>query len=470
MPPVRVLAVVLLCSAVPAWAQAPARTADVPALSLLSKALETLAERISPAVVQIVVLGYGLPDAGTAGGDALLERRRSTGSGVIVDTAGYIVTNHHVVAGARRVRVILSATRDQRTGRSIVRPRGRVVDATVVGVDEETDLAVIQIKETGLIAVPFGDSDSLRAGQIVCAFGSPLGLENSVSMGVVSAVGRQLEPEDPMVYIQTDAPINPGNSGGPLVDTDGRLVGINTLILSSGGGNEGLGFAAPSNIVRSVFEQIRASGRVKRGTLGVSAQTITPTLAKALKLPQDTGVILADVLPGSTGQAAGLLIGDIVLALDGKPMENGRQFEVNLYRRAAGDIATLEVLRAGQRVTVPVAVANREDDPLRFADLVSPDRNIIERLGVLALDVTPSLGEALGGLRLRGGVVVAARAMNAAAEYGLEPGDVIFSVNGTPVNALAELRSIVGRLPANSECTLQIQREGQLLFVSFEIE
>ncbi len=474
LPCFRVVASVLLCQClygpvVPTWAQTSARAGEVPSLATLSRALEALAERVSLSVVQIVVLGYGLPDTRTAA-DALLERRRSTGSGVIVDPAGYIVTNHHVVAGARRVRVILPAVRDGRTGRSIVRPRGRAVDATIVGVDEETDLAVIRVQETGLNAVAFGDSDALRAGQIVCAFGSPLGLENSVSMGVVSAVGRQLEPDDPMVYIQTDAPINPGNSGGALVDTEGRLVGINTLILSSSGGNEGLGFAAPSNIVRSVFEQIRASGRVKRGTIGVYAQTITPTLAMALKLPQDMGVILADVLPDSTARSAGLRVGDIVLTLDGKPMENGRQLEVNLYRRAAGDVATLEVLRGAERLTMPVAVANRDDDPLRFADMVSPERNVIERLGVLALDVTPSLADALGGLRLKGGVAVAARAMNAAAEYGLEPGDVIYSVNGTPVNALAELRSIVGRLPANAACTLQIQRQGQLLFVSFEIE
>ncbi|MCA1583690.1 MAG: trypsin-like peptidase domain-containing protein [Acidobacteria bacterium] len=443
---------------------------EAPTLGGLSRALEGLAERVSPSVVQVIVLGYGLPDGVDAGSGALLERRRSTGSGVIVNSGGYIVTSHHVVAGARRVRVVLPVVRDSRTGRSIVRPRGRSVDATIVGVDEETDLAVIRVAETGLPALTFGDSDALRPGQIVCAFGSPLGLENSVSMGVVSAVGRQLEADDPMVYIQTDAPINPGNSGGPLVDTEGRLIGINTLILSTGGGNEGLGFAAPSNIVQSVFEQIRGSGRVRRGTIGVYAQTISPLLVQTLKLPQEAGVILGDVLPGSTAEAAGLRVGDIIVSLDGKPMENGRQFDVNLYRRAAGDVANLDVLRGKERLKIPVAVAERADDPFRFADLVSPERNVIERLGVLALDMTETLADALGGVRLKGGVLVAARAVNAAAEYGLEPGDVIFSVNATPVRALDELRSMIGRLPTNAACTLQIQREGQLLFLSFEIE
>jgi serine protease Do len=342
--------------------------------------------------------------------------------------------------------------------------------ATIVGVDEETDLAVLKVNATGLPAIVFGDSDALRAGQIVCAFGSPLGLENSMTMGVVSAVGRQLTADDSMVYIQTDAPINPGNSGGALVDVQGRVVGINTLMLSQGGGNEGLGFAAPSNIVRTVFEQIKKWGRVKRGTIGVSAQTITTTLAEALTLPRDSGVILADVFPEQPGAAAGLRVGDIVLSLNGKPMENGRQFDVNLYRLAAGDIAALEVLRGGNRVKIPVAIAEREGDPTRFADLVTPQRHLIERLGILGLDLDASLAAAVGGVRGVGGVLVAARALNAGAEYGLEVADVILSVNGTPVKTLADLRSVIGRMPDNSSVALQIQRDGHLLFLSFEIE
>ena len=197
--------------------------------------------------------------------------------------------------------------------------------------------------------LPLGDSDTLRAGQLVFAFGSPLGLDNTVTMGVVSAVGRQLEPDDPMVYVQTDAPINPGSSGGPLVNAAGQVVGINTMILSQGGGNEGLGFAAPSNIVRAVYDQLRANGRVHRGSIGAVVQSITPVMARALDLPQDSGAIVADVdLDGPAG-VAGLRVGDIVVALDGKPIENGRQLDVNLYRRAAGDVAQLDVLRAGQR-------------------------------------------------------------------------------------------------------------------------
>jgi serine protease Do len=273
-----------------------------------------------------------------------------------------------------------------------------------------------------------------------------------------------------MVYVQTDAPINPGNSGGALVDVQGRLVGINALILSQGGGNEGLGFAAPSNIVRTVFEQIRKWGRVKRGTIGVSAQTITPTLADALRLPRPSGVILADVFPEEPGANAGLKVGDIVLTLNGKPMENGRQFDVNLYRLAAGDIAEIEVLRDDAPVKISVAIAERQGDPTRFADLVSPDRHLIQRLGILGLDLSASLAAAVGGVRGIGGVLVAARALNTGAEYGLEVADVILSVNGTLVKGLADLRSVIGRLPGNAAVALQVQREGQLIFLSFEIE
>ena len=209
------------------------------------------------------------------------------------------------------------------SGGSILRRRGRVVGAQIVAVDHETDVAVLKVDMKGLPVLPFGDSEGLRPGQIVLAFGSPLGLESSVTLGVVSAVARQLTPDDPMIYIQTDAPINPGNSGGALVDTEGRLVGISTLIYSQSGGNEGIGFAAPSNIVRNVFMQIRKTGRVRRGEIGIHAQTITPLMAEALSLTSDAGVVVSDVVPGGPAARAGLQAGDLVLALDGKRMENG---------------------------------------------------------------------------------------------------------------------------------------------------
>jgi serine protease Do len=440
-------------------------------LESLSTAFEGLSRRVSPAVVQVVVTGYGTLDEQAPSADALLGLRRSGGSGVILDPNGYVVTNLHVIEGARRVQVFVPRAGDDNRGTSIVRPRGMALDAKIVGVDEETDLAVLKVEAKNLPALSIGDSDALRQGQLVFAFGSPLGLDNSVSMGIVSAVGRQLELDDPMVYIQTDAPINPGNSGGALVNAEGRLVGINTLILSQGGGNEGLGFAAPSNIVRTVFEQIRASGRVRRGTIGVYPQTITPALALAMKLPQEGGVILGDVFPQTPAAVAGLRVGDIVLTLDGKRMENGRQFEVNLYRRAVGDMVMLEVQRGEQTLKIPVAVAQRPDDPARFSDLVSPERNVVPRLGVLGLDVNEGVASMLGGLRLGHGVLVAARSADSpTADYQLETGDVIVSMNGTPVKALADLRSMIGRLPTRATILLQVERDGQLMFLALELQ
>jgi serine protease Do len=460
------MCVALALSPAPALAQS---ARSVPALDALSKAFEDISRRVSPSVVQVVVTGYGTPEEEAPTADALLGLRRTGGSGVILDPSGYIVTNSHVIEGARRVQVVLPRPTPA-AGNSILRPRGTALEAKIVGIDDETDLAVLKIEEKNLPALPLGDSDSLRQGQLVLAYGSPLGLENSVSMGIVSAVGRQLEMDDPMVYIQTDAPINPGNSGGPLVDTDGRVVGINTLILSQSGGNEGLGFAAPSNIVRTVFDQIKAGGRVRRGTIGVYPQTITPTLATAMKLPQDWGVILGDVFPNTPAAAAGLRIGDVVVSLDGKRMENGRQFEVNLYRRAVGDTVMLEILRDGQALKFPVAVAEREDDPGRFAEMVSPERNIVPRLGVLALDIDERVASMLGELRVPRGVLVAAiSADSPSADQKLEAGDVIIAFNGAPITALAELRSAVGRLPTRAAVVLQIQRLGQLMFVALEV-
>ncbi|HEY7056723.1 MAG TPA: trypsin-like peptidase domain-containing protein, partial [Vicinamibacterales bacterium] len=300
------LALMLLVPAVPSIEAAPAQTqsqtqpqtqpppsrAAALALGDLSKSLEALASKVSPSVVQIFVTGYAPPEEQQEGGTGEPAIERSSGSGVIVDSDGYIVTNAHVVENATRLEVELSsAASGVPVGRSIVKRRGRIVGARIVAIDHETDLAVVKVDATGLPTLPIGDSDRLHPGQIVLAFGSPLGLDSSVTMGVVSAVARQLEPDDPMIYIQTDAPINPGNSGGPLVDTDGRLVGINTLIYTQGGGSEGIGFAAPSNIVRNVFTQIRKTGRVLRGEIGVTAQTITPLLADALQLPSDAGII-----------------------------------------------------------------------------------------------------------------------------------------------------------------------------------
>jgi serine protease Do len=447
-----------------AQAQTPTR------LEQLNDDLRGLVSRVSPSVVQILATSYaGLSTEGVATG-AVLAQQRAGGSGVILDPDGFIVTNAHVVAAARSVRVVLTPP-PASSDRSIVRPPGRALEATIVGVDEETDLAVLKVDARGLPALQLGDSDDLRQGHVVFAFGSPLGLDNSVTMGIVSAVGRQRVADDPMVYLQTDAPINPGSSGGPLVDTAARVVGINTFILSQSGGNQGLGFAAPSNIVRNVFDQLKTTGHVRRGTLGVIAQTITSPMAAGLGLKREGGVILADVAPGGPGAVAGLLPGDIIASLDGKPMENARQFEVNLYRRRVGDVATIEYERGGEVKRTSAAVRERPNDPERFATLAHPDRNLVPRLGILGIEIDRSLAARLPQLRVKGGVLVAARAANAAAaEGGLLPGDLIAAVNNAPVASLSELRALLDKVAAGGPCVLHVQRGEILTYVVLTLD
>jgi serine protease Do len=462
-----------LCGSIPAAAVAQARSqtaarpgpaAEGSGLLALDAQLDALSRRVAPSVVQVVASGYTSTPA------MLLARGQATGSGVIVDPEGWIVTNTHVVENARSVRVDLLQPAAAATGGSILRPRSRRLAARVVGLDRETDVAVLKVEERGLPALELGDSESLRQGQLVMAFGSPLGLENSASLGVVSAVARQLKPDDPMIYVQTDASINPGNSGGPLVDAGGRMVGLNTMILSQSGGNEGIGFAAPSNIVRSVYEQLRKSGRVRRGVIGVRAQTITPSLAAGLGLVFDRGVVLSDVTPSGPAETAGLRPGDIVLALDGKPMENARQFDVNLYRRVPGDGVTLTVRRGPQALDLTVSVVARPEDTDRFLSMVTPEKNLIPRLGVLALELDDELRRAAGPLRAHEGVLVAARSGGSDETDELRPGDVVYAVNGVSVLGLSELRAAVGRPAPGQPLVLHVERASRLIYVVIEAE
>lgn len=452
------------------FAQTSDQKKAMAALGSLSDSYVALSEYVGPATVQIFSRGYAPGDAQTTA--SILATSRSSGSGVILDPNGYIITNAHVVEGATDVEVLLAHNGGANNqGSSILRPRGEKLDAEIVGVDRETDLAVLKIAETNLPHLKLGDSESLRQGQIVMAFGSPLGLENSVTMGVISSVARQLRPEDPMIYIQTDAPINPGNSGGPLVSTSGMVVGINTLILSQSGGSEGLGFAAPSNIVKNVYEEIKKFGRVKRGMIGVYAQTITPLMARGMGFDKQRGVLVGDVIPGSPASFAGIKAGDIIFSLNGKFMENGRQFDVNLYKYSIGEQVNVEIVRGAERKVVQVEVAERPDDLDRFVDLVNPQENLIPKLGILGIDINRRIEEMLPGLRKRFGVLVAAiSADTPIASDILRPGDVIYSINGTEVTSLSNLRTELDKLSAGDAVVLHIQRLRKMMYLPLELE
>jgi serine protease Do len=440
------------------------------ALHELSMSLESLAHRTGRAVVQIYSTGFVLNDEDDSGDTALLTRQKSTGSGVIFSADGYIVTNAHVVKGGRDIQVQLSESLERAAGHSVIRPSGTKLEAKIVGIDRDSDLAVLKVDRTGLPFLRFGDSEELRQGQLVLAFGNPLGLSNSVTMGVVSSIARQIKPDDPMIYIQTDAPINPGNSGGPLLDADGRVVGINTFILSQSGGSEGIGFAIPSNIVHSVVDQIRKDGHVHRGEIGVYSQSITPSLAAGLGLPRDWGVVLADVEPDSPAEEAGLKIGDVVLTLNTKIMENARQLAVNLYRRPVGEKVTLAVLRGGQKLSFDVPVIERDNDPLRFADMANPEKNIVGKLGILCIDISQKVAQMLPDLRKPYGVVVAARASGSPYSAQLDPGDVIHAVNTEPVTSIVALRQALDKRKPSDPIVLQIERDGRMMYLDLELE
>jgi serine protease Do len=438
-------------------------------LHVFSQSVQALSAEVTKSVVQVLTSGFALSNDKEKTDTAYLAPEHGIGSGVILSADGFIVTNAHVVQGARKIRVRLQGMEKQS---AVAAERLGPIDAKLVGADRQTDLAVLKIDMTGLPALPFADSDALKQGQVVFAFGSPLGLENSVTMGVVSATARQIDPDNPSVYIQTDAPINPGNSGGPLVDVDGRVVGINTFILTQSGGNEGLGFAIPSNVVRNIYDQIRTEGHVHRGQIGVFLRTITPDLVEGLHLPVNHGVLVDDVVPGSPADKAGLKAGDVVTSIGGKPVDNVRQFTLVLYSYKIGQKAEIGVLRNGKEAKLSVPVIERPDDPMRFADLVTGPDNLIRSLGVVAINISGEVKELLGSeLRIPSGVLVAAKTPTSTLlGEGPQPGDVIHAVNGVPIKDLAELKQHLRQIKPGQPIVLQIERSGLLSYLVLESE
>jgi serine protease Do len=473
---IAVLGLAILPSLCAAQTEQPTKSAESAKLlksdplHVFSESVQQLSSSVTKSVVQVLTTGFGLSTDEDKDDTAYLEAERGIGAGVVLSSDGYIVTNAHVVQGARKIRVRLQGLDKQTAQKVEASPHGPI-EAKLVGVDRTSDLAVLKIDVSGLPTLQLADSNDLRQGQVVFAFGSPLGLENSVSMGVVSATARQIDPDKAEIYIQTDAPINPGNSGGPLVDVDGHVVGINTFILSESGGNEGLGFAIPSDVVRSVYEQLKTKGHVHRGQIGVYPRTITPELVEGLHLPTNRGVLLEDVVPESSADKAGLKVGDIVVSVGDKPVADVRHFAVDLYAYRIGQPAEIGVLRNGQVQRVSVTVMERSDDPERFADLVTGPNNLVPRLGIVAVGINDKLKEALGDLRIPGGVLVAARTPSATLlGEGPEPGDIIHAMNGTPVRDLTQLRQELRKTKAGDSIVLQVERSGVLSYLVLETE
>ncbi len=450
--------------------QAPS---GVSRLSMLSAEFRDLARKVNPAVVRVSSIGYRQLDEDESDEPGVASRQQSSGAGVIIGPDGYIVTNAHVVLGAQKVQVTIL----ERSAAAPGRPGGpetvrrRALRAEIIGIDMETDIALLRVAEKGLPSLKLADSDTVDQGQIVFAFGSPLGLDNSVSMGVVSSTARQFKTDDPMVYLQTDASINPGNSGGPVVDAAGDVVGISTMILSQSGGSEGLGFAVPSNVVSNVVDQLRETGSVVRGEIGVEVQTISPALAAGWKLPRDWGVVVADVDPESEAAKAGLQVADVIQTLNGRLVETSRQFNVGLYRPARGANVRLDVLRGKQHLFFNVRVRERNDDERNYSDLASREENLIPELGIFAIDLTDRLRARIAPERKdHGGVLVAAReADGPALDDNFQSGDVLYAVNRESVMDVAGLRALVKKLKPGDSVAAQVERQGKLRFVSFEL-
>lgn len=443
-----VVSVVLLASG----SVLAALPAEVPGSGALPS-LAPMLERATPAVVNIATYTtvqvrnplledpffrrfFNVPD------QRRFRRTQSAGSGVVVDAeAGYIVTNNHVVARADEITVALSD--------------GRALEATLVGTDPQVDLAVLKVPPEDLREIEFGDSTGLRVGDFVVAIGNPFGLNQTVTSGIVSALGRSgLGIEGYEDFIQTDASINPGNSGGALVDLSGRLIGINTAILAPTGGNVGIGFAIPANMVRAIMDQLITHGEVQRGYLGLAVQALNVELAEAFGLDRHDGVVVVEVEEDSAGAKAGIQAGDVIVDVAGRPIRRVTDFHSQAAVTFLGDDVDIEVLRDGRSRRVTLAV---RDDHL-------------EKVAGARLDPR------LGGTRLQnfrnqddtglgaGVLVTEVDADSKAWRYGLRPGDVIVAANRRAIRDLADLRD--GSQQGDGQLLLRVYRAGEFGYVA----
>lgn len=432
------------------------------ALDDFSQTVQKLIGEVSPAVVEVVVQSFGKTDSDPGDRGSALGRQTREGTAVFVSADGYLITNSHVVESAHKVQIRVGEGTDSGKGPA----RQGLISADIVGIDKDTDLAVLKVEGTDWRYLPFADSARLRKGEIVFAVGSPRGLDNSVSMGVVSAVERQLNADSSLAFIQTDAPINPGNSGGPLVNTHGEIAGINTFIFTSSGGSEGLGFAIPSSFVKDVYSQIRRNGRVRRGELGVIARTVTPPISHALSLPSESGVLIQDVIPGKAAASAGLQMGDVVVSVQGRTIGNLRQFSSNLFRSEIGENLKLEVLRNQEKVQLVVALQEPAADDDRMFEKMKERAVPITRIGVLAVPLDKSTTMLVTGPRHDYGTIVAAKLQTSRVfQEDLEPGDVIYAVNGARADDIEALNGLLTNVGAGNALVIQVQRQGLLRYV-----
>ena len=460
----------------------------------LAQGFSEIVKKATPAVVNIAVTGggeggrrrggvppgpFGGPPGDEPGGGELPtpppmppgppaphgRPDQSAGSGVVFDSNGYIVTNNHVVEGATQITVTLNDRRE--------------FAAKIIGTDPKTDLAVIKIDAKDLPALKWAEYEKLQVGDLVLAVGSPFGLSSTVTLGIISALGRgNVGIADYEDFIQTDAAINPGNSGGALVNMNGELIGINTAIFSRTGGSEGIGFAIPSSIALDIVDSLQKSGKVVRGWMGVAIQEITPALAKSFKLPeQRKGVLISDVNENGPSHTAGIKRGDVVVAFNGKDVHSVSQLRNLVARTMVGKDALVRVLRDGKEQTIAVKVAERPSDELlakkdsapakekEQGETVKPPDNVLASLRVQALD--NALMNQLNIPAKTAGVVITSVEPGGQAEAaGLQRGDVIQEVNHETIKTLEDFQKAATKIKKDELAVLLVNRQGSSLFVA----
>ena len=385
------------------------------------------------------------------------ELERALGSGVIVSGDGYIITNHHVIDGAEQIKVDLSD--------------GRTLDAKLIGSDPPSDLALLKVSQTGLPSLTPGNSDKVRIGDVALAIGNPLGIGQTVTMGIISAKGRStgLGSGNFEDFLQTDAPINQGNSGGALVNTNGELIGINSQIIGGAtGGNIGIGFAIPSNMVKSVMDQLQKNGKVRRGQLGVSVRRVDSDMAQSLGMSETKGVIVNSVVPGSAAERAGIRQADVIIALDGTPVNDTNAFRNHIASTAPGSEVTLTILRDNREQKIRATLGEFKPDAGESEEGSDngPGSTGQGKLGLTVIPITPEIASELNLRAGTQGVVVdSVDPAGPAAAAGLARGDVIQEVNRQAIRSAADLRAAIDKNGAKPALIL-INRRGDAIYVT----
>src|SRR2546427_5838107 len=377
------------------------------------------------------------------------QRQRSLGSGFIIDADGSILTNNHVVENAQKIVVKLSDEQEY--------------EAKVIGRDQKTDIAVIKINvKTKLSTASLGDSDKLEVGEWVVAIGNPFGLDSTVTSGIVSAKGRHIGQGPYDNFIQTDASINPGNSGGPLINMRGEVVGINTAIFSRSGGNIGIGFAIPINLVKELLPQLKGKGKVTRGYLGVLIQKVTPEIADSLGMDRGRGALVANVSKDGPADRAGVKVGDVIVEFDGKEIKDSNELPIIVARTGVNQKAQLKVLRDKKKVVLTVAVGE-----LKEREVVATAEEKGE-LGLTVQRVTPEMAQSLGLERAEGVVITSVEPGGPADEAGLRRGDVILEIDRKPVRNLSEYRKAMGDTKKGKGVLFLVRRGESTLFLALK--